>query len=112
MPKKYRELYDAKVKGAIPTNADEQYLFDRAQEEERRELMAIAVAEELAKQKGKVGAPLKTGGDAELAARLVAKCGGDIKLARREFIRVVTQQDRIQKKRARERFKQALDRKT
>ena len=109
MSTKYRDLYKAKVKGAIPVADEEQQLFELAWEEKKTDELATAVAEKLAEQQNRpVGAPRKTGGDIELASTLTAKYQGDTKLARQDFIRQICQRDRIGKKRARDRFKAAL----
>jgi hypothetical protein len=109
MPRKYRDAYNATVKGAIPENEDEAFLFELARKEEDRELLAEDIAAALAKRKPKGGAPRKTVGDAKLAAQLVEKHSGVMKSARAEFIRIVAAQDGIEKKRARARFKDALE---
>jgi hypothetical protein len=110
MSTRYRDLYRAKVKGAIPANEEEAALFDLMREEERHDQLAEAIATiaKLANPKGQVGAPRKTGGDVPLAEKLIAKYNGDVKRARQEFIRNVTERDGCEKKRARERFKDAL----
>ncbi len=109
MSHKYRNAW-AKLKKAIPTNREEEALFDLMMEEERRERLenAIATLAEL-KPKGQVGAPRKTGGDVDLVERLIAKRSGDTRLARQDFIKEVTKQDGCGKKRATARFKAGLD---
>jgi len=102
----YRDLW-AKLKKAIPTNDDEAALFRLMREEERRELLAEAVAEKLAKPKGKIGAPRKTGDDGNLKVQLLAKHKGNVKSARAEFVKIITKRDEIEKKTARERFRVA-----
>ena len=72
-------------------------------------MLAQDIAEALANQKRKGGAPRKTTGDGELAGKLVEQHGGNIKLARQEFMKTVMDRDQIEKKRARERFKKALE---
>jgi hypothetical protein len=109
MPRKDRDLYAEKVKGAIPENADEAYLLDRAMKEKERELLAEAIAEALAEKKQRVGAPRKTGGDVQLAQELLGQHDGNVKLARQAFVRAVGNQDDIGAKRARERFRKALE---
>ena len=44
---KYRDLYKAKVKKAIPVTIEEQTLFELAQEEARQEELAKAVVDQL-----------------------------------------------------------------
>src|ERR1700730_16728519 len=110
MSRKYRDLYHEKVGKwkAIPTTEEERQLFDLAMEEERRSLLAQDFADAIANKKRKEGAPRKTAGDVELAAKLVEQHDGNIKLARQEFMKIVMGRDQIEKKRARERFGKAL----
>ena len=112
MSTKYRDRYKAMVKGAVPVTEEEEALFKLAMEEERREEIAEdiahAVLEKLDQRDRKVGAPRKTGGDIELVDRLMAKHQGNTKLVRREFSKVVCDQDNVQKKRAGERFRTAF----
>jgi hypothetical protein len=107
---KYRDLYKAKVKGAVPVTDEEQDLLRRALEEEKEESLAIAVAEQLEARKRKPGAPRKVGGDLELARQLMAKNADDENAARNDFIRVMGEQGQCEPKRARARFKAALGR--
>lgn len=104
MPKKFRDLYAATVKGAIPIpeNEYEEFIWELAQMEEENEQLKT----ELAKRKG--GAPRKTSGDAGLAQKLINESGGNLKLAKQKFMKVVTKQDQIGKKRATERFRAAV----
>jgi hypothetical protein len=108
MPTTYRDRW-AKVRKAIPTNDDEATLYRLAGKELERELLAKAVVEELAQQERKPGAPRKTGDDVQLAGRLLAEHGGDTKLARQEFIRIMGNRGECEPKRARARFKTAVD---
>jgi hypothetical protein len=105
---KYRDLYKAKVKRAIPVTDDERQLFELAWQEKRTDELAQAIVEKLGEQKRAVGAPRKTGGDTELIERLMAKHSGNSKLAKHEFIKVVCSRDKIEKKRASERFRKGL----
>jgi hypothetical protein len=97
-----------KVKGAIPENEDEAVLFDLAQEEEDRDLLARDIVDQLAENKRRVGAPRKTAGDSQLALELLERHKSGVKLARQAFVRIVGDQDDIGAKRARERFRKAL----
>jgi hypothetical protein len=106
MPTKYRAAW-AKLKKAIPTNDDEAALFRLMMEEEEHDRLAEAIVEKLAKPRGKVGAPRKTGGDGKLKGELLAKYNGNVKSARAEFLKIVCSRDGIDKKRARDRFKAA-----
>jgi hypothetical protein len=45
----------------------------------------------------------------ELAQRFLKESNGDVKLARQAFIKIVTTRDGVEKKRARQRFKDSLD---
>jgi len=109
MARKYRGLYAERVKGAIPENEDEAFLFKLAKQEEDRELLARDIAEVLAEKKGRVGAPRKTGRDVQLAQELLGQHKGNVKLARQAFVRTVGDQDDIGAKQARARFRKALE---
>jgi hypothetical protein len=109
MSRVFRDLYEAKVKGAIPANEQERDLFRLKTMEENAEVLEKlkSLAEVIANQT-KGGARRKTGGDAKLAAEAMKNHNGDIKLARWDFMSTVMGQDNIEKKRARERFTVAL----
>ena len=111
MSRRFRDLYKATVKGAIPANDEELFLFHLMTiEEDHEELEKITnLANALAKQKRKGGAPRKTTGDTKLAEHFVKKHEGNVKLARQEFIQFVTDNEPIEKKSARARFKAALE---
>jgi hypothetical protein len=110
MSRRFRDLYEAKVKGAIPANEEEDFLFQLSLIEENHETLEKmkSLADAIAKQKQTGGAPRKTAGDTKLAERLVKNHNGNIKLARREFIQIVINSDPIEPKSARARFKAAL----
>lgn len=110
MPRRFRNLYEAKVMGAIPANEEEALLFQYARMEEEHETLEKikSLADAIANQKRKGGAPRKTAGDTRLTERLVKKHEGNIKLARREFIQLVISSDPIEPKSARARFNAAL----
>jgi hypothetical protein len=109
MSRKYRDSYAAKMKGAIPEDEGEAFLFGLARMEEDAEQFARiddlvgAVAK---KMKG--GAPPKTAGDAALAQQLLREHGGNVRFARRDFTNKVAKRDKIGKKRASERFNRAV----
>lgn len=110
MTRRFRDLYEAKVKGAIPANEDEAFLFELARIEEDHEALEKmkSLADAVAKQKRKGGAPRKTAGDTKLTERLIKKHKGNVKLARQEFVQLVINSDPIEPKSARARFTGAL----
>jgi hypothetical protein len=112
MSRKYRDLYEQKVgsKKAVPVTEEENILFRLARMEEDSERLAgiDALVRDIGKKK-QGGAPRKTAGDVELAQRFLKESNGDVKLARQAFIKLVTTRDEVEKKRARQRFKDALD---
>ncbi len=109
MATKYRELYRQKVKGAVPTNEQEEQLLELAIEEERIEKIAKAVVEWQAQSPKKLpGAPRKTEGDLHLVEQLMNKHHGNTKLAQKEFLDIICKRDDISNKRGSERYRLAL----
>jgi hypothetical protein len=110
MSRTFRDLYGKTVKGAIPVGEKENFLFQLANLEEGAETLEKfnSLAHQIVNQKPQGGAPRKTAGDGMLAAELMTKHNGAVKLARLEFISIVADRDQIEKKRARERFNAAL----
>jgi hypothetical protein len=96
MARKWRDLYAERVKGAIPEE-HQLGLYKLAKEEEDRELLVREIVEELSKKRGRVGAPRKTADDTNLAEDLLAKHSGNHKLARQEFVKIITARDGIEK---------------
>ncbi|SRR5260221_8525635 len=112
MSKKYRDLYAEKVaaKKAIPETEDENVLFQLARmEDDSEQLAKIDKLVGMIAKKKQGGAPRKTAGDVELAQQLLKQHDGNVKLARGDFIKIVTKRDKIGKQRARERFQRALE---
>lgn len=111
MQRRFRDLYKAKVKGAIPANEEEAFLLGLARIEEDHEALEKmkSLADEIASQKRKGGAPRKTASDPKLAQHFVKKHKGNIKMARRAFIQYLTNNEPIEQKTARARFKVALE---
>ena len=98
------------MKGAIPANEEEALWFEYARVEEEHETLEKIknIADAIANQKRKGGAPRKTAGDTKFAEHLVKKHKGNIKLARQDFINFVMNNEPIEAKSARARFKAAL----
>jgi hypothetical protein len=108
MGTKYRNLYDKKVKGAVPVNEEEEELFELAMKEQQEADIDGAIQALLHLQKKSPGRPRTTARDIELVAELLNKHQYDTKLAQQEFLNIVCERDGIKNKSGSHRFRTAF----